>query len=38
VQQELLNILQTEGGLPADAAAAYLAEMKKTHRLKLDVY
>jgi sulfite reductase (NADPH) flavoprotein alpha-component len=38
VQQELLNILQSEGGLSANAAAAYLAEMKKTHRLKLDVY
>jgi sulfite reductase (NADPH) flavoprotein alpha-component len=38
VQQELLNILQSEGGLSADAAAAYVADMKKTHRLKLDVY
>jgi sulfite reductase (NADPH) flavoprotein alpha-component len=38
VQQELLNILQSEGGLSADAAAAYMADMKKTRRLKLDVY
>ncbi len=38
VQQELLNILQSEGGLSPENAAAYIADMKKTHRLKLDVY
>jgi sulfite reductase (NADPH) flavoprotein alpha-component len=38
VQQELHQILQSQGGLSADAATAYLAEMKKSHRLKLDVY
>jgi sulfite reductase (NADPH) flavoprotein alpha-component len=38
VQQEMLDILQKEGGMTADAAAAYMAEMKKSHRLKLDVY
>jgi sulfite reductase alpha subunit-like flavoprotein len=34
----MLDILQKEGGMTADAAAAYMAEMKKSHRLKLDVY
>jgi len=38
VQQELLNILQREGGHTAESAAASMAELKKTHRLKLDVY
>jgi sulfite reductase (NADPH) flavoprotein alpha-component len=38
VQRELHEILQREGGMSADAATAYLADMKKSHRLKLDVY
>ena len=38
VQEELLTILQTEGRMSPETAAAYLADMKKSHRLKLDVY
>jgi sulfite reductase (NADPH) flavoprotein alpha-component len=38
VQQELQSILQREGGMSPDTATAYLSDMKKSHRLKLDVY
>ena len=38
VQRELAQILETEGGRTPEQAAEYIAAMKKTHRLKLDVY
>jgi sulfite reductase (NADPH) flavoprotein alpha-component len=38
VQQELVHIVQAEGGLTPDGAAEYVADLRKTKRLKLDVY
>jgi len=38
VQRELAQIIETEGGRTPEQAAEYVAGMKKTHRLKLDVY
>jgi sulfite reductase (NADPH) flavoprotein alpha-component len=38
VQRELLQILESEGGRTPEQAAEYVAAMKKSHRLKLDVY
>jgi sulfite reductase (NADPH) flavoprotein alpha-component len=38
VQRELAQIIETEGGRTPEQAAEYIAGMKKTHRLKLDVY
>ncbi|MGH9410235.1 MAG: diflavin oxidoreductase [Vicinamibacterales bacterium] len=38
VQKELLAILESHGGRTPDQAAEYLAALKKSHRLKLDVY
>ena len=38
VQAALVEIVQTEGGRTADQAAEYVADMRKTKRLKLDVY
>lgn len=38
VQQELARIVQTEGGRTAEQAADYVAALRKSRRLKLDVY
>lgn len=38
VQAMLVEIVQAEGGRTPDKAAEYVAEMRKTKRLKLDVY
>jgi len=38
VQRELAHIVETEGGRTPEQAAEYVAAMKKSHRLKLDVY
>jgi sulfite reductase (NADPH) flavoprotein alpha-component len=38
VQRELARIIETEGGRTPDQAAEYVTALKKTHRLKLDVY
>ena len=38
VQLELHNIVQQEGGRTPDQAVEYLAALRKTRRLKLDVY
>lgn len=38
VQRELAQIIETEGERTPEQAAEYIAGMKKTHRLKLDVY
>lgn len=38
VQGELQTIVEREGGRTADQAAAYMAELKRAKRLKLDVY
>ena len=38
VQRELAQIIETEGGRTPEQAAEYIASMKKSHRLKLDVY
>lgn len=38
VQMELQSIVRDEGGRTADQAAEYVAQLRKTRRLKLDVY
>jgi sulfite reductase (NADPH) flavoprotein alpha-component len=38
VQQELTRIVESEGGRTADQAAEYVAALRKSRRLKLDVY
>ncbi len=38
VQQELTRIVETEGGRTPDQAVEYVAALRKTRRLKLDVY
>jgi sulfite reductase (NADPH) flavoprotein alpha-component len=38
VQRELAQIIEREGGRTPDQAAEYVAALKKSHRLKLDVY
>ena len=38
VQRELARIVETEGGRTPDDAAAYVAALKQSRRLKLDVY
>jgi sulfite reductase (NADPH) flavoprotein alpha-component len=38
VQAELQRIVETEGGRTAEQAAEFMAELRKTRRLKLDVY
>lgn len=38
VQTELTRIVQTEGGRTPEQAAEYLAALRKSRRLKLDVY
>lgn len=38
VQQELARIVQTEGGRTQEQAAEYMAALRKSRRLKLDVY
>jgi sulfite reductase (NADPH) flavoprotein alpha-component len=38
VQRELARIIETEGGRTPEQAAEYVTAMKKSHRLKLDVY
>lgn len=38
VQKELLWIVEHEGGRTPEQAAEYVAELRKSHRLKLDVY
>jgi sulfite reductase (NADPH) flavoprotein alpha-component len=38
VQTELARIVETEGGRTPEQAAEYLAAMRKSRRLKLDVY
>ncbi len=38
VQAELQAIVQSEGGRTAEQAAEYMAELRKSRRLKLDVY
>ncbi len=38
VQRELVRIVETEGGRTSEEAAEYMAALKKSHRLKLDVY
>jgi sulfite reductase (NADPH) flavoprotein alpha-component len=38
VQNELLSIIETQGGRTPEQAAEYVADLKKSHRLKLDVY
>jgi sulfite reductase (NADPH) flavoprotein alpha-component len=38
VQQELARIVETEGGRSPEQAAEYVAALRKTRRLKLDVY
>jgi sulfite reductase (NADPH) flavoprotein alpha-component len=38
VQAELTRIVQTEGGRTPEQAAEYLAALRKSRRLKLDVY
>ena len=38
VQAELTRIVQTEGGRTPELAAEYLAALRKSRRLKLDVY
>ena len=38
VQAALVDIVQTQGGRTPEQAAEYVAAMRKTKRLKLDVY
>jgi sulfite reductase (NADPH) flavoprotein alpha-component len=38
VQRELSRIVETEGGRTPEQAAEYVAALKKSRRLKLDVY
>ena len=38
VQRELAHIVESEGGRTPEQAAEYVTAMKKSHRLKLDVY
>lgn len=38
VQRELVRIVETAGGRTPEQAAEYMAALKKSHRLKLDVY
>src|SRR5262245_8417037 len=38
VQRELQAIVEREGGRTSDQAAVYMAELRKSRRLKLDVY
>ncbi len=38
VHEALLTVVRDEGGLSADAATAYLAELKAAHRYQRDVY
>jgi sulfite reductase (NADPH) flavoprotein alpha-component len=38
VQRELQLIVELEGGVTSEGAAVYMAELKKSRRLKLDVY
>lgn len=38
VQKEFVRIVETEGGRTPDQAAEYMTALKKSHRLKLDVY
>jgi sulfite reductase (NADPH) flavoprotein alpha-component len=38
VQRELLHIVETEGGRTPEQAVEYVTGLKKSHRLKLDVY
>lgn len=38
VQKELHAIIETEGGRTTEQAMEYVNDLKKTHRLKLDVY
>jgi len=38
VQRELLAIIETAGGRTAEQAAEYVAELRRSRRLKLDVY
>ena len=38
VQKELLAIIETEGGRSPEQAVEYVNALKKSHRLKLDVY
>jgi sulfite reductase (NADPH) flavoprotein alpha-component len=38
VQKELHTIVETQGGRSAEQAAEYVTALKKSHRLKLDVY
>lgn len=38
VQREIARIVETEGGRTPEQAAEYVAAMKKTRRLKMDVY
>jgi sulfite reductase (NADPH) flavoprotein alpha-component len=38
VQQELARIVETEGGRTTEQAAEYVAALRKSRRLKLDVY
>ena len=38
VQQEIARIVETEGGRTPEQAAEYVAALRKSRRLKLDVY
>jgi sulfite reductase (NADPH) flavoprotein alpha-component len=38
VQKEMLAIIESEGGRTPEQATGYLNDLKKSHRLKLDVY
>ena len=38
VQAELTRIVETEGGRTPEQAAEFIAAMRKSRRLKLDVY
>ena len=38
VQKELARIVETEGGRTPEQAAEYVTALKKSRRLKLDVY
>ena len=38
VQRELQTIVEVAGGRTAEQAAAYIADLKRARRLKLDVY
>jgi sulfite reductase alpha subunit-like flavoprotein len=38
VQREMADIVEKQGGRTHDQAAEYITALKKSHRLKLDVY